>query len=162
MQLASNRQVKKSIERIHIYRYDFDQVHSPLIWIAFPIQVSYQSNIQTKYLNFFVKWLYMYYSAYVLACFQTLESDGDNAHWFPSLENWHFKWFFSRIKVKTMAFSRNPRPIQSTRNLRQTHHPWTYKYSINLETYIQMWVVNCRSSFDVGGFKSRFCFFLRS
>lgn len=122
MQLASNRQVKKSIERIHIYRYDFDQVHSPLIWIAFPIQVSYQSNIQTKYLNFFVKWLYMYYSAYVLACFQTLESDGDNAHWFPSLENWHFKWFFSRVKVKTMAFSRNPRPIQSTRNLRQTHH----------------------------------------
>lgn len=115
-----------------------------------------------KYLNFFVKWLYMYYSAYVLACFQTLESDGDNAHWFPSLENWHFKWFFSRVKVKTMAFSRNPRPIQSTRNLRQTHHPWTYKYSINLETYIQMWVVNCRSSFDVGGFKSRFCFFLRS
>lgn len=70
--------------------------------------------------------------------------------------------FFSRVKVKTMAFSRNPRPIQSTRNLRQTHHPWTYKYSINLETYIQMWVVNCRSSFDVGGFKSRFCFFLRS
>lgn len=122
MQLASNWQVKKSIERIHIYRYDFDQVHSPLIWIAFPIQVSYQSNIQTKYLNFFVKWLYMYYSAYVLACFQTLESDGDNAHWFPSLENWHFKWFFSRVKVKTMAFSRNPRPIQSTRNLRQTHH----------------------------------------
>lgn len=122
MQLASNRQVKKSIERIHIYRYDFDQVHSPLIWIAFPIQVSYQSNIQTKYLNFFVKWLYMYYSAYVLACFQTLESDGDNAHWFPSLENWHFKWFFSRVKVKTMAFSRNPRSIQSTRNLRQTHH----------------------------------------
>lgn len=122
MQLASNRQVKKSIERIHIYRYDFDQVHSPLIWIAFPIQVSYQSNKQTKYLNFFVKWLYMYYSAYVLACFQTLESDGDNAHWFPSLENWHFKWFFSRVKVKTMAFSRNPRPIQSTRNLRQTHH----------------------------------------
>lgn len=122
MQLASNRQVKKSIERIHIYRYDFDQVHSPLIWITFPIHVSYQSNIQTKYLNFFVKWLYMYYSAYVLACFQTLESDGDNAHWFPSLENWHFKWFFSRVKVKTMAFSRNPRPIQSTRNLRQTHH----------------------------------------
>lgn len=122
MQLASNRQVKKSIERIHIYRYDFDQVHSPLIWIAFPIQISYQSNIQTKYLNFFVKWLYMYYSAYVLACFQTLESDGDNAHWFPSLENWHLKWFFSRVKVKTMAFSRNPRPIQSTRNLRQTHH----------------------------------------
>lgn len=106
MQLASNRQVKKSIERIHIYRYDFDQVHSPLIWIAFPLQVSYQSNKQTKYLNFFVKWLYMYYSAYVLACFQTLESDGDNAHWFPSLENWHFKWFFSRVKVKTMAFSR--------------------------------------------------------
>lgn len=122
MQLASNRQVKKSIERIHIYRYDFDRGHSPLIWIAFSIQVSYQSNIQTKYLNFFVKWLYMYYSAYVLACFQTLESDGDNAHWFPSLENWHFKWFFSRVKVKTMAFSRNPRPIQSTRNLRQTHH----------------------------------------
>lgn len=124
MQLASNRQVKKSIERIHIYRYDFDQVHSPLIWIAFPIQVSYQSNIQTKYLNFFMKWLYMYYSAICTGMFS------DTWIWrrqctlisLVTLENWHFKWFFSRVKVKTMAFSRNPRPIQSTRNLRQTHH----------------------------------------
>lgn len=159
LQLASNWQVKKNQLNEYIYS---GMILIKFIHLLSELLFLYQSNIQAKYLNFFVKWLYMYYSAYVLACFQTLESDGDNAHWFPSLENWHFKWFFSRVKVKTMAFSRNPRPIQSTRNLRLTHHPWTYKYSINLETYIQMWVVNCRSSFDVGGFKSRFCFFLRS
>lgn len=126
-------------ELLFLYRFHINQINKQNIWISL--------------LNDYTCTTVHMYS---------LESDGDNAHWFPSLENWHFKWFFSRVKVKTMAFSRNPRPIQSTRNLRQTHHPWTYKYSINLETYIQMWVVNCRSSFDVGGFKSRFCFFLRS
>lgn len=65
-------------------------------------------------------------------------------------------FFSSRVQVKTTAFSRNPRTIRSTQNLRQTQHPWTYRYSINLEKYIQMWVVNCCSSFNVVGFKSRF------
>lgn len=102
-------------------------------------------------MNFFIEKLN--YSAYVLACFLTL----DSAHWWPSSENCHFKWFFSsRVQVKTTAFSRNPRTIRSTQNLRQTQHPWTYRYSINLEKYIQMWVVNCCSSFNVVGFKSRF------
>lgn len=71
-----------------------------MIWsISFPsylncfsytgfISIKYKYHKFNKYLNFFIEKLN--YSAYVLACFLTL----DSAHWWPSSENCHFKWFF--------------------------------------------------------------------